>query len=138
MLFSQNFDATKLQSGAYLSPHNVFLFRVNFCHRIKIRTATKRKCSLPEQIHFSSWGIFFSSTGYFPEDRNILFHRTEIFCFTGQKYSVSQDGNIFCHSLCFPNILEPSHPLASDEHQCFSPSPHFETSAATGKKKATL
>ena len=67
-----------------------FLFRENVCHRIKIRTATKRKCSLPEQIHFFVKGHFY----FLPQD---IFQRTEIFCFTGRKYSVSRDGNILFH-----------------------------------------
>ena len=73
MLFSQNFDAKKLQSGAYLPPHNAFLFREI--------SATGQKYVLPQNGNVVCqsryiWGIFIFY------DR--IFSR-------GQKYSVSQE-----------------------------------------------
>ena len=138
-LFSQNFDAKKLQSGAYLHPHNAFLFRESFCHRIKICTATKRKCSLPAQTHFSSWGIFiffyhriFSRGQKYSvsRDRNILFHRPEIFCFTGRKY--------FLPLSLFSQYIGAFTPACLRWAPMFFTQPSFRNFSGEGGEKATL
>ena len=57
-------------------------------------SATGQKYVLPQNGNvvcqsryiFRQGAFLFSTTGYFPKDRNILFHGTEIFCFTGRKY----------------------------------------------------